>query len=270
MKNLHPTTELLYLVSCFLVLFFFDSPIFILMSIFMVILTGLRCYKEKVRESLVFSLPLFVMFLVLTPFFVERGRYVLFKIFSRRITLEGILYGIKNAVLVFLSIEVFSFIGKMSEEGRLSYIFSKRFPNVSLLFDITFSFFQTIIKNASQYYNLMSLKKKKKGFIFAISLAIPFSSKTIEDAMEMCVVLRSKDYLNDKKTHYIGYNIGKKDIAVISLSVLLTVTLFVFSFSCLKYNVFVLKSISLSIFDALCLFLSAILYALPLILGVKE
>ncbi len=223
---LNPTICYGYFIFIILSIILINHPIYILISFLVSIFIFIRIETKK-NIILKFRKILFIFIFIslVNPIFVHKGLTILFYIKDKPITLESILYGINNSLMISSLFTWFDILNKIVSSDKIVYIFKKYIPSSVLIFSICLN----IIPQLKEKYKQMEeahLISYNKNIFSKIKISLNFIaiiiSWQLEKSIETAYSMNSRGYENKQKTIYKTYNFKKIDFIFIIIILFLT------------------------------------------------
>lgn len=266
--RIHPAIFIVYFIILILFAFLFNNPYYIItFGVLITILLILQDALSEVKSTMKYFLPLVLFITIVNTIFTHVGNTHIYYYGSNFVTLEAIMYGIIMAVTFFLvTLTFLSYNSYVSYQDML-YVFSKRYPNLSMVIIMSLRFVPLIQSRTRELIELsrlknqnenLSLKERLSENIQNLGLVVSWS---LEEAMQTASSMKARGYNITKRTSYLEYKFNKID-ACLSIIIIVTVIVslvglsqgigsinvypkFTFSFSQLPFNVYYLAFVVL-------------------------
>lgn len=139
--GLHPTVQFLYFTAVILYSMFLMHPVFLAVSLTCGFACSVRFNAGKaLRFSLHFLLPLIFFTTLINPLLNHEGNTAVLYINNSAITAESILYGAAAGGMFASVLLWFSCSNAVMTSDRITYLFGRRFPFLSLVFIMVLRF----------------------------------------------------------------------------------------------------------------------------------
>jgi len=223
-KNYHPAVNLIYFAFVIGFSVFFMHPACLLISfvcgfLYSFILNG----YEKAKKSFLYLIPLMIITALINPLFNHEGVTVLSYFPSGNpLTLESILYGICASLMLVCVILWFSCFNEIMTSDKLTYLFGRIIPSLSLVFSMTLRFVPRFSHQFKAVLNAQkcmghdvgkgSILKRIKIIISVISVMITWS---FENAIETADSMKARGYGLCKRTAFSIFTVTKRDITAL-------------------------------------------------------
>lgn len=275
----HPTVSALYFASVLFITMFLSNPFLNVAA-----LVGAFVFYAKTKKGIClvketgFSLLLFVLIAITNPLFSHKGATVLFFFNNNPITLESVLYGLNNAVMLTAVIYWFKCLNLVLTSDKLLYLLGNASPKIALLISSALRFIPLLKSQgerikASQItmglYASDAWTDKLKGSLRVCSALITWS---LENAIDTGSSMKARGYGLKQRTHYSLYRFTRRDaLMMVLVAALDAFVVFAFCAQWLEFSFYPLVSYAqfeLCSLSALAAF--ALLCLLPLIIEIKE
>ena len=228
----HPLVCLVYFVIITAVTVLVLHPIYLIIS-----LIGACCYAysidgmKSVRFTIQAILPMMAFVMVINPLFHHGGVTVLWYFPSGNpLTLESILYGVGNGVMMAAMLLWFRCYTKVMTADKFVYLFGKVLPALSLVISMTLRFVPMFFQQFQQ------IRETQKGIgrditdgtmierighgITILSILITWA---LEHAIETADSMKSRGYGLPGRTAFAIYRLEKRDKVLLTLLCVLSV-----------------------------------------------
>lgn len=185
--------------------------------------------KKSIKYNLLFLLPVFIFMVFINPIFYNNGETVLFYINNNRVTLETVIFGIAQSVLLLNVVVWFRCYSILLTSDKLIYLFGRFVPSLALIVSMVFRFIP-LLRNRYQEitYGQMgmgrcrkkeSLRRKCKRIIKQVSILIAWS---LESSIETADSMEARGYGIKGRTSFHLFPFQKKDAVLLGLILLLS------------------------------------------------
>lgn len=274
----HPVVAFAYFVFMIGISFFSMQSVFLLISfsgalLYCLLLQGWR----GVRMNLLILLPIIIFTIVINPLFVHQGVTVLFVVFGKPVTLEGVVFGIHAAFMLCGVVLWFSCFNCVITPEKLTYLFGRTVPAISLILSMALRFVPMYRRQFGQVMMAQKGLEPEKQSIFARAKTVMRSlsiltSWALEHSIETSNSMRARGYGLPGRTHFSHYRFNIFDAlflsGVVTLAGVVIIGCFLGENEMLFYPVLVYKPITW--FSIVVYIAYAILSFLPAILFVRE
>ena len=122
----HPLVTLVYYIGVFMALFLFNSLCYTAVILAWMLLLACRTAGGRKSLRLLFGAVLFGgILLLINPLVNSEGLHILFYLGERPITLESLLYGTHNLLLIVALLLVFPSLNLLMDSERILFLFSR-------------------------------------------------------------------------------------------------------------------------------------------------
>lgn len=137
----HPVVALLYYCEMFAALFLFDSLFYT--AVILIWMMPLACRTAGIQKTLRLlggAVLLGGLLLVLNPLLNSDGIHILFYLGERPVTMESLLYGAHNLLLIAALLMVFPSLNVLLDSERILFLFSRLMQTSALIFEHVHAF----------------------------------------------------------------------------------------------------------------------------------
>lgn len=224
--DLNPVVNLLFFVLAIVFGMIFMHPIYLIISSVLAIVFYVSVAGRGALKLFVSMLPIALLVALLNPLLNDRGDTVLFTYFSRNYTLEGLIYGLVFALILFVVSFWFASYCKLITSDKFIYIFGPLAPALSLVFTMVLRFVPNYSRKAKQIVTARKSigkgdKKDAPAIIGALTTWAFESGITTSDSM------RSRGYGTGKRTSFSIYKFTLLDaLTIVLMAILSAVVIF--------------------------------------------
>lgn len=237
-EQLHPMTLHIYFICVLVLSMKLTHPIFLIINVLAAVIYFATAIKLKeLLKSVIYMLPMVALILIINPLFNHRGNTQLIYINDRPITLEVIIYSVFIGLLIISLFVWFKALGNCIDTYKFQYIFGRVLPTISLMIMMIMRFIPYFsrkleeIRKTQKIFNKSNEGQGVKKKIFTGSKMITMlTSITLEDSIEIAASMQSRGYGLGKRGHYARYGVEFTDYLISVFSIIITITMFVFSF----------------------------------------
>jgi len=230
-NNLHVLTPIVLFLIMIVIIFSNDNPLIILMELLFVgIIFICNGKSEKFKVGFQYFVPFALLIMIINMLFVGRGNIVLFRIFSRRFTLESMVYGFVMAIKLLTVMYLFMALEILVDSDRAVSYFSKKMPKSTLTLMIGIKLVPEMkerLKNLMDIYTIRGVVFNKKKAKERSKSYVPILSILLEDSLESSFDIGEAAYvrgfLSTKRSIYDRQSFNKKDYIITFFSFLLLV-----------------------------------------------
>jgi energy-coupling factor transport system permease protein len=220
MKLFHPSVALAYYTGLLVLLFTYTHPVYRAFIAAGVIILAVCCIGGKALwRTLRFLLPLGLAFALVNPLLVRRGATILFYLFGNPVTLEAAAFGVNQSLLILSTVILFISFNKIIDQGSFLYLTARYIPKTALVISMALNSMARFKTRAAALLDIqktrelsvsseVSIRLKLKAGLKLLNL---FTIRSLEEGMEMAVVLKARDYGAARRTAYRIYSFGLRD-----------------------------------------------------------
>lgn len=229
----NPLTILVHFMSVIIIAMFIQNPIILLIALFSSIMLYAVSFRKTPIKTLMLWITLFVLISIINPIFSHKGETVLLFINGKAITLEALLYGINNGLMILAVMIEFLVFSEIMTSDKIMYIFGKFSPRLSLLISMSLRYIPLyrqragIISNAQKTMGLYkdnNIVDNVKGGLRVTSSLITWSLETSVDTADSFSA-RGGDLKH--RTHFSLFRFRKADAVLTAISLVLFSTVII-------------------------------------------
>lgn len=224
-SSYHPIVNLIYF--CFVIAFtmIFMHPVCLAISfaaslVYSVHLNG----AKQIKFDLKYMLPLMLVTAAINPAFNHSGVTILTYLPSGNpLTLESIVYGFAASLMLINAVNWFSCWNKVMTTDKITYLFGRIIPSLSLIFSMTMRFVPRFggqlkkVTNAQKCIgrgiNKGTLKQRLKNGVTIMSIMVTWS---LENAVETADSMKGRGYGLKGRTAFSIFNFDGRDLAALA------------------------------------------------------
>lgn len=224
-KTYHPIVNIVFFAAVIGCTFLWMHPVFLMISlsaafVYSLFLKGMRA----LRFYLLFALPMLAVIALLNPLFVHQGMTMLFYIDDNPITLEAIVYGIAEAVMLVAVLLWFTCYNEVVTSDKFLYLFGKVLPSLALLLSMTLRLMPRLKTQASRIayaqraigmgMDTGSLRQRVCHGIRDLSILITWG---LENAVETADSMKARGYGLHGRTSFSIFRFDRRDAACLTI-----------------------------------------------------
>ena len=276
----HPIVNIAYFFGAIGLSMFISHPLFSFVSLCLSLIYFLVLYKKKSKGVLFWYALSFVLVVLFNGIMNTTGNTVLFIwLKNRPVTFESIFYGVvvgMNFVSVMLWFSCYNII---VTADKFTYLFGKFSPSITLILTMILRLIPELIKKTENIINVrrsigrglsnQSFNSKLKNGLETLSI---LTSCALEDAIVRADSMRSRGYVDNKRTSYQIYTINVCDIlvcVVLIITSMIVIATIIMGLTSMKY-ISVIIYPKISAFTYLGVMSYILFLSVPLIIEVKE
>ncbi len=227
----HPIQLFTYFITAIIMGMFFIHPLFTVLSIacactYLATLRGIAAVKALGRTLL-----LTAAITLINPVFNTSGRHVLFYIINRAYTIESLIYGFTLGSMAAAVLLWFSAYNEVMTSEKIIYLFGKTLPSLSLVLSMVLRLIPRLSLKSRELNEArwalggkrgtrMSFKDRLKNGATVISA---LTAIALEGAMVSSDSMLARGYGTAKRTSYIKYSFGIKNILLFVVNIALCI-----------------------------------------------
>lgn len=229
-SSYHPIVNFIYFLFVLVFSCIFMHPVCLIISlvlsfVYSIMLNGQRA----VKFNLFGVLPMMVIMALLNPAFNHEGMTILAYLPSGNpLTLESIINGIAVAMVLASVVLWFSCFNVIITSDKIIYLFGRIMPSISLIFSMVIRFvprFKAQINQVKMAQIALHGNISNDNIIIKLKRAIKIISTMItwsfESAIDTADSMKSRGYGLSGRTEYTNFKITNRDIAAISLMIII-------------------------------------------------
>ena len=168
------------------------------------------------------------LIILLNPFLVSRGTNILFYFRGKQVTLEASLYGVVMALSIAAIIILFISFNMILNGNKFLYIFSRVLPKLAFLSMLAIRFAPLLRLRLSEIADVQrvrgvdiktgSIRNRAKSGMILLQILLTWS---LEEALETANSMQARGYGTGKRSAYLPFLWGKRDIVWLSIIIFL-------------------------------------------------
>ncbi|MDO5852190.1 MAG: energy-coupling factor transporter transmembrane component T [Methanobacteriaceae archaeon] len=225
LTKIHPLTYIIYYLLLIVLAFMFNNPYYIATFIICIsILLVLQGVKSEFKGIIQLFIPFAIIIALLNPITCKEGITRIYLFGSYFITVEALVYGILMSLSFLLVILTFTAYNNSVTYQDMLYVFSKKFPNISMIIVMALRFIPLLNTRISETRKISKLSHHEdytfieqiKQFAQNIGVVVSFS---LEEAMVTAKSMKSRGYNVAERTSYLIYKFRTLDIILLTIIV---------------------------------------------------
>lgn len=232
--RIHPAIFIVYFLILIIFAFLFNNPYYVITyGILILTLIALQGSISEIKSTTKVFLPVILFITLLNTIFTHVGDTHIYIFGSYYVTFEALVYGVIMAVTFFLVTLTFIAYNTYVSYQDMLYVFSKKYPNLSMIIIMSLRFVPLIQKRSNELLELSKLKNRNEDLKFTektseliqnLGLVVSWS---LEEAMQSASSMKSRGYNITKRTSYLRYDFNKIDV-LLTVLILVTATISVY------------------------------------------
>lgn len=230
----HPIINFGFFLAVIGIGIFLQHPVFVTAAVLASLTYALMLGgKGTLKFTLIFVLPMILVFAVVNPLINHRGSTVLFYTNYSQITLEALIYGVISGFVLATVLLWFSCYNKIMTSDKFVYLFGKIMPAISLIFSMVMRFvpnFKMQIQKISDAQKCIgrdvSNGTKKEKIRHGMKILNIMFTWALENAIDSADSMRSRGYGLKNRSTFSIYRFDARDtLAAIYLAVMTLIVL---------------------------------------------
>jgi len=230
-KSRHPYVSFFYFAVIVCLCFAVKNPVFIASSFFCAFLMNVFLKNYRGIKNIALLMPFFILLSCLNPLVSRWGTTVIFYLFgdeSKPFTLEAVCYGLNTAFMLLTVVLWFLAFSAVVTSDRLTFIFGKVFPAVSLMLVMILRmipFYRRRLHDITLGRQGLGLSEGSSTFSKIrekIHVLNAVTSSTLEDGKLTADSMEDRYWGQKKRTAFISYKFGADDLVLFLSGVCLT------------------------------------------------
>lgn len=215
-SRLNPKVTLLFFIAQIAVTIIIFNPAllgisFLSACVYKIVLNG----KKGVKYILSFALPLMLVVALFNFIFTHRGATVLFVIAEMNFTLESLLYGFTQGLMLSSALLWFSVYSRVITSEHFLSVFGRFAPNLALIFSMVLSFIPRFRKNAQEISDArMNTDTEKSKFKKSINNFSALITMTLEESIDTADSMKARGF-GKNRTVYSKYRFSSRDFCAL-------------------------------------------------------
>ena len=232
--RIQPAIFIVYFLILIIFAFLFNNPYYVITyGILILTLIALQGSISEIKSTTKVFLPVILFITLLNTIFTHVGDTHIYIFGSYYVTFEALVYGVIMAVTFFLVTLTFIAYNTYVSYQDMLYVFSKKYPNLSMIIIMSLRFVPLIQKRSNELLELSKLKNRNEDLKFTektseliqnLGLVVSWS---LEEAMQSASSMKSRGYNITKRTSYLRYDFNKIDV-LLTVLILVTATISVY------------------------------------------
>lgn len=257
---IHPAVFIVYYLILLLFAFLFNNPFYLISFLICItVLIMLKGISNEFKNVIRFFLPMSLLIIILNPLVSHVGVTQIQLIGNYSITLEALIYGILMSLSLLIILLVFTSYNSAVSYQEMLYIFSKKFPNISMIIVMALRFIPLLNYRLSEVNKVFQFEqkhsenlKKEQSRIEEIKntakmLAVVVSW-SLEEAMLTASSMKARGYGIAQRTSYLSFKFRRIDYYFMIL-ILVTTTICIIGLIQGQGRIDIYPQINLSFYD---------------------
>ena len=228
-SSFHPFSLFCFYLSVIGIAMFSSNPYILGLALIGAMLSTIFSKSRKSLKAFFGYLFFFLAVSLVNPLVSHEGQTPLFFVNGNAFTLEAVIYGVKNGLMLVAVLVWFRTLNEHLDTDKQLYLFGKALPKTSLILSSVLRFVPLIKRQAvkvSETQKAMGLYADEglKSALRSTSVSVSWA---LESSIETADTMRSRGYGLRGRTRYSDYRFRLRDgiLCAVSLSVAATVIL---------------------------------------------
>lgn len=234
---IHPAVYVLYYFILIIFAFLYNDPYYL--SSFLIcisVLIAIQGINHEFKNIIKFFIPMSFLIIILNPLTSHVGTTKIYIIGNFFITLEALVYGVLMSVSLLIILLVFSSYNRSVSYQEMLYLFSKRFPHISMVIIMALRFIPLLSYRLTEVNKIFNFNRdntnqeegesridkiRKTAHMLAVVV-----SWSLEESMLTAKSMKARGYGIKKRTNYLSYKFRRIDyifLSFIFITVLISV-----------------------------------------------
>lgn len=220
---IHPAVYIIYYLVLIIFAFLFNNPYYLISLLVCVsVLIILQGISSEFKNLIRFFIPMSLLIIILNPLVSHVGVTKIYLMGNYFITLEAVTYGILMSLSLLIILLLFTSYSNAVSYQEMLYIFSKKFPNISMIIIMALRFIPLLNFRLSEVNKVFQFdqkhfnnEKKDEGKIDKLKntakmLAVVVSW-SLEESMLTANSMKARGYGITQRTSYLSFKFRKID-----------------------------------------------------------
>ncbi|WP_308571614.1 energy-coupling factor transporter transmembrane component T [uncultured Methanobacterium sp.] len=235
---IHPAVYVLYYFILILFAFLYNDPYYLASFLICIsVLIALQGISREFKNVIKFFIPMSILIIILNPLTSHVGTTPIYIIGNFFITLEALVYGVLMSLSLLIILLVFSSYNRAVSYQEMLYLFSKRFPHISMVTIMALRFIPllnyrlTEVNKISKFNRTNTHPEGNQSWMDKIKrtahLLAVVVSWSLEESMLTAKSMKARGYGIKERTSYLSYKFRRTDyifLSCITITVLISVT----------------------------------------------
>lgn len=232
---IHPAVYVLYYFILIIFAFLYNDPYYLISFLICIsVLIALQGISHEFKGLIKFFIPMSLLIIILNPLTSHVGTTQIYITGNFSITLEALIYGILMSTSLLIILLVFTSYNRAVSYQEMLYLFSKRFPHISMVIIMALRFVPLLSYRLSDVNKVFNFNQKRSRSGAGESRADKIKknanklavvvSWSMEESMLTAKSMKARGYGIKKRTSYLSYNFRRIDYLFLSLILITTIT----------------------------------------------
>jgi len=231
---IHPAIYVIYYLLLVILAFLFNDPYYLISFLICIsVLIAMQGISHEFKNVIQFFIPMSILIIILNPLASKVGTTQIYIMGSYFITLEALVYGILMSLSLLIILLVFASYNRSVSYQEMLYLFSKRFPHISMIIVMALRFIPLLSYRLSEVNKIFKFNQehaqqqngesrieriKKTAQMLAVVV-----SWSLEESMLTAKSMKARGYGIKERTSYLSYEFRKIDYLLILFIIITTV-----------------------------------------------
>lgn len=235
---IHPAVYVLYYFILIIFAFLYNDPYYLVSFLVCIsVLIALQGISREFKNVIKFFIPMSILIIILNPLTSHVGTTPIYIMGNFFITLEALVYGVLMSLSLLIILLVFSSYNRAVSYQEMLYLFSKRFPHISMVTIMALRFIPllnyrlTEVNKISKFNSANTHPESNQSWMDKIKrtahLLAVVVSWSLEESMLTAKSMKARGYGIKERTSYLSYKFRRTDyifLSFIIITVLISVT----------------------------------------------
>ena len=219
---IHPAIYVIYYLLLIILAFLYNDPYYLISFLALIsVLIMLQGITRDVVQIIKFFIPMSLLIIIINPLTSHEGTTRIYIMGSYFITLEALVYGIIMSLSLLIILLVFASYNRSVSYQEMLYLFSKRFPHISMIIVMALRFIPllsyrlTEVNKVHQFDEKNENQEEKGSKIERIKKTAKMMSVVVswslEESMLTAKSMKARGYGIKERTSYLSYNYRRID-----------------------------------------------------------
>ncbi|MGV8143157.1 MAG: energy-coupling factor transporter transmembrane component T [Methanothermobacter sp.] len=219
---IHPAIYVIYYLLLIILAFLYNDPYYLISFLALIsVLIMLQGITREVVQIIKFFIPMSLLIIIINPLTSHEGTTRIYIMGSYFITLEALVYGIIMSLSLLIILLVFASYNRSVSYQEMLYLFSKRFPHISMIIVMALRFIPllsyrlTEVNKVHQFDEKNENQEEKGSKIERIKKTAKMMSVVVswslEESMLTAKSMKARGYGIKERTSYLSYNYRRID-----------------------------------------------------------
>lgn len=238
LTTIHPAVYVLYYFILIIFAFLYNDPYYLVSFLILIsVLIALQGISQEFKSIIKFFIPMSILIIILNPLTSHVGTTQIYIVGNFSITMEALVYGILMSVSLLIILLVFSSYNRAVSYQEMLYLFSKRFPHISMVIIMALRFVPLLSYRLSEVNKVSKFNEKKttdgKGesriekIKKTANMLAVVVSWSLEESMLTAKSMKARGYGIKRRTNYLSYKIQRIDyIFFLFMGIIVMISIF--------------------------------------------